>query len=261
MTILDILKRALNLYKKNFKLLVGIVLPGWFLILFLGTLLGKVAFVNISNITEQSQSIGAIFKVALVSISMFWLIFFILFFITSAGTIGILKRMLGQKVKAGYTYKLVLKRIFPLVGSILLATVIIGTTFLIPIIGIIIGFFFYIRYNFVPQVVILEAEGGVGSLKRSKSIINEYLKKTAILMAPPLILQAAVMTLIYRAFEIAGLSNWTMMLIALFSIIIIGTLIEPFKILISTLLYYDLRVIKEGYDLKMMEKEIDNLSS
>ena len=235
MSISDILKRALYLYRENFALLAGIVLPGWILIVFLVSLLGKVAFVSIPT-------------------------FFSGLFVASAGTIAISKRMLNQNIKAGSAYKNVLNRIFPLLGSLVLSAVVMGFAFVLPNFvlpesGIISGSLCYVYLNLVPQVVMLEGEGGVGAMKRAKELIREYFKRSAILMVPPLILQIAIMILIYSVVELIHSPVLATMVRALF-IVIVGTLTEPFKILISTLLYYDLRITKEGYDLKLMEKEI-----
>lgn len=255
MSITEILKRTLYLYRENFALLAGIAFPGWILILFSGSMLGKVTLVNIPQVSSDEIPVVDIIKTGLVSVLAMNMIFFILLFMTAAGTIAISKRILGEKIKAGQSYKNVLNRIFPLIGSLVLASFVMGFGFVLPMIGILVGSFFYVRYNLVPQVVMLEAEGGIGAMKRAKGLISEYFKKAAILLAPPLILQTIIMVSIYRVIQIIPYSSLALLVIALMTITV-GTLTEPFKILISTLLYYELRITKEGYDLEIMEKEL-----
>lgn len=258
MSITDILKRALYLYKKNFALLAGITLPGWILIIFSGSLLGKATLVKDqvtgSNISDEISIVDLI-KTSIASISATSLIFFLLFFVAAVGVIAISKLMLNQKIKAGQSYKNAFNRIFPLLGSLVLTTGLIGFAFALPIVGIIFGSLCYVYFNLVSQVVMLEGEGGIGAMKRAKGLIREYFKKSAILMVPPLILQTVLMMLIYRGVELIHFSTLTIMVTALLTVAV-GTLTEPFKILISTLLYYDLRIKKEGYDLELMAKEV-----
>lgn len=259
MSTIDILKRALYLYKNNFALLAGIALPGWILIIFTGSLLGQATSGGIPNVSEEIPKVDIV-KAGIASISGSSFIFFFLFSIVAAGAIAISKRMLGQQIKAGLAYKNLLNRFFPLLGSLVLAAIIIGLaftlpTFILPMVGIISGSLCYVYFYLVSHVVMLEGEGGVGAMKRAKGLISGYFKKTAILLITPLILQTALMILVYSVIALIHLSTSTIILTA-FLTVIIGTLTEPFKILISILLYYDLRITKEGYDLELMEKEL-----
>lgn len=259
----DILKQALKLYRKNLALLAGIALPAWILIVFMGSLLNRLAFVTAEDV-NSSMSKTEMIQTGISSSLVIIIIFFSLFFVVAAGGIAISKRRLEQEIKAGSAYKNVLTMLFPLLGSILFSSVVIGFAFVLPNFlfpgaGIILGSYFYVQFNLVPQIVMLEGGGGIGAMRRAKRLISDYFMKSVLILVLPLLLQIILQLIIVVLIgSLLGQINspaLTTMIVALF-MVIVGTLTEPIKMLSSTLWYYELRETKEGYDLEIMAKEL-----
>lgn len=195
--------------------------------------------------------------------------------IVAAITIVISELSLNNKIGAKESYKRLLKRSMPLLGTIvltgliisfiLITSVIIGLSAgpsgsIIMIVGGIMACVLWTWYTFIPQTVTLEAEGGISAMKRSKYLVKGNFLRVLILFIIVLIAISIIMELIafiimksffflndYARTLAEGASN------------IISIILEPFRIIVIILLYYDLRIRKEGFDLEIMAEEIKSI--
>ena len=128
--------------------------------------------------------------------------------------------------------------------------------------GLILAAVLWIWYTFIPQTVVLEGEGGISAMKRSKYLVKGSFVKAfvlIILVYIAMLLATEIASFgIYRFLSLfgqygdllaagasAGLSN------------VLSILLEPFRIAALTLLYYDFRIRKEGFDVEIMAEELE----
>ncbi|MBC8229532.1 hypothetical protein H8E77_08300 [bacterium] len=259
MSITEILKQAVSLYRQHFLKLLGVVLPGVPIVIFCILILSTIS-------SAPMPKAGEIPTEAVYMVPIMMLIFFLMYsfstVVAAAGTIVISESFLGREIKIVDAYRKVRNRIFPLLGAIILTSVIIGlaTTlgmFLCVIPGIIGWVYLSVWFGFIAQIVMLEGEGGMGAMKCSRTLIKEDSRKSLIVIGS---VMAAI--LIAWIFLVAGnvmATQFNIVILSpvgnLFSISAL-ILIEPIRFTATTLLYYDLRIRREGFDLKILEEEL-----
>ena len=272
MSITEILKQAISLYRQDFLKLIGVVLPGMPVVIFctlifseiISTILENIPTILSTPMPKASEIPTVPFYKQFAPIMM--LVFFIMCFYSTitaaAGTIVISKFFLGREIEIANAYRKVRNRIFPLLGAIILTSVITGLattlgTFLCVIPGIIGWVYLSVWFGFIAQTVMLEGEGGMSAMKCSRTLIREDSRKSLAVIGSVL-----AATLIAWIFLIVGNILATQLDIVilspvgnLFSISAL-ILIEPIRFTATTLLYYDLRIRREGFDLKILEEEL-----
>jgi len=286
MTIGDILDRSIQLYRSNFLKFIGIVLlvKGPYLIL--GYILGYIFTALIETFftgTSSASGVGATQMDYGISASVVLLIrlleiLFVGPILIAAITMAISERFLDRDIGVIEAYKKILRRFLPLLGTILLtgaliATVLIGCGFLgvsmltagsqpgliMVMIGLILSAVLWIWYTFIPQTVVLEGEGGLSAMKRSKYLVKGHFVKAFVLLILVYIAMALIAEIVsfgimrglfflgqYSGPLAEGASN------------VLSVLLEPFRIAAITLLYYDFRIRKEGFDLEIMAEELES---
>ncbi len=247
MSIGDILDRAIQLYRSNFLKFIGIILlvKGPYLILesFLLELI-------------ESSSAGASYSPGtnLLIVKLLEPLF-VVPVLTAVMTMAMSERFLNREIGIIEAYSRILRRFFPLLGTILLSGVVVGIGFMFFIVP---GIFLWIWFAFIPQTVVLEGEGGISAMKRSKYLVKGYFVKTFILLILIFIavslITGAVSYGITRFFPFLGQYSGTL---GVGAANVISVLLEPFKVAAMTLLYYDFRIRKEGFDLEIMAEELE----
>jgi hypothetical protein len=277
MTIGDILHRSIQLYRNNFLKFIGIVLlvKGTYLIL--GYILKELIAFFFAGSGEGAAEMAIYMDYAIGPSLKVLELLFVTPILIAAMTMAISGRFLNRDVGVTEAYRRILKRLLPLLGTVLLRGVIISAVFLacaflglfmllagsqpglIIMIGGILAGVLLVWYAFIPQTVVIEGEGGISAMKRSKYLVKGYFIKAFVLII--LIFVAAVLVTEttslgifyllgrYGSFSADGASEGASN--------VISVLLEPFIIAIVTLLYYDFRVRKEGFDLEIMAEELE----
>jgi hypothetical protein len=124
--------------------------------------------------------------------------------------------------------------------------------------GSLAGLFFYVRLLLTTQAIVLEGQGPLAGLARSWRLVGQafwrslgiFLLVYAFIYIVSLIVQ---LPLVAMGMFFGVLLNNTMLYqsiasLATYSVLI---LVLPIQFIIFTLLYYDLRIRKEGYDLEL----------
>ena len=229
---------ALRHYRVNFLKLVGIAAPGTLI----GGLIFQAVWLLCAKIgkTQYLQFLGTQY-IALAAFQSS--------IVTAAGVIVISENLLGKLVSVRKAYSRMLNLLFPLLGALLLFTFAIGIGLIVVIPGIVV----YVWFCLVAPVVIIEREGGFGALRRSRVLVKGFFQKAFILV----VLLTGVQTFVVIFPLILSFANSSILssFFSLFSICLL-LLIEPFKIISTTMLYYDLRIRKEGYDLQVLTQEL-----
>jgi hypothetical protein len=143
---------------------------------------------------------------------------------------------------------------------IILATLLKGLIFTIGFIFLVIpGFFAMKSYFAVPATLVMEKpESSREALKRSHEVSKGWGKRIFLVLLPTWLLYMIAVTVVGAAFQLAaGDSVWA-------EVIMMAVYAATYPIIeiITTLLYLDIRVRSEGYDIELMAKGLDaNLAS
>ncbi|HEY3788220.1 MAG TPA: hypothetical protein VGL71_05155 [Urbifossiella sp.] len=173
-----------------------------------------------------------------------------------------MEEYLGNKVSIGDALSFSLSRFFPLIGASIIVFLIIFVGTLLCCIP---GIYFAITYAFVSQIVVLERMGPGRSLERSSKLINGHRWRVfGVLILVGIassIIQTIIKTLLEVVLpptEIIPAENGPRMNFNAFNFIVDTLLTQLVSILFSTymavcttLLYLDLRIRKEGFDLEL----------
>jgi len=168
MSVGDILDRALKVLMAR--------LPAIYLInlaVLAPMILVQVLAPKIGEVVGSMNPGGGAMAIAVVGTSA--LVLILLLVLQPIGTAAILhvisEEFAGRHVSAGNALRFALTRFLPLLGTSLLAGLIIGVGFLLLIIP---GIIFLIWYAFVGQVVVVEGLSGNDALSRSKALTAGY---------------------------------------------------------------------------------------
>jgi hypothetical protein len=130
--------------------------------------------------------------------------------------------------------------------------------FAVIILGGLAGLFFYVRLMLTTQAIVLEGQGPLAGLARSWRLVGQaFWRSLGILLlvyAFMYIVSLVVQLPLVAAGALFGmLFNTSGIYQGIVSLITYGVLILvlPLQFIIFTLLYYDLRIRKEGYDLEL----------
>ena len=122
------------------------------------------------------------------------------------------------------------------------------------------GIWLYIAWAFAMPVLLIEGRRGTKALRRSMELVRGRWWATFGTVAVGFIL-AAIVSFLVQAVFLAGLifgSDNNLLVLVLSTLAgIVGLAIgTPFQAALLTVLYFDLRVRKEGFDLELLAREI-----
>jgi hypothetical protein len=151
------------------------------------------------------------------------------------------EQSLDRSIGIGRSYGFAWKRFGSMLGAaILVALAIVGMS--ITIIGIPFAVYFGVRWNFVVQAALLEGVGPRAALSRSSAIVKGYWWRVL-----GITLVVAIIGLIVT------LGLW---FIPFVGSVIGSILVVLFSVTAATLLYYDLRFRKSGYNTETLALEL-----
>jgi hypothetical protein len=132
----------------------------------------------------------------------------------------------------------------------MVSVILIGLPFLI---------YFGVAWSLLSQVVMLENVGGGGASGRSRELIRGYWWKTLGLLIVVWLLVAiltSIPTVVIAAILGSGAGSLAARLLITGIVgLIIGVLVQPIPIAATTLLFYDLKIRKEAFDLEAMVQQ------
>ena len=176
--------------------------------------------------------------------------------------------IIGKPISLKACFQRLLRFFFPFIGSLTLAfsinsAVALAGLLIMVVPGPVLGLLFYVWYHFVPAVVLVEGEGGGGALKRSRALTREFFWKVSAVVTTPLVLEFVLVgqvlmfasDLLYRT---VGLGWWSLPAIVITVLLLL--LLEGWKLMLGVLIYYDLRIRKDGLDVPMLSRELEEYS-
>jgi hypothetical protein len=241
MTTGALLDRAFRLYTGNFSLMLGITagayVPFYLIMLVLETSVG-------GNLQSRAGGLSTLLFQLLFMI--FWAS--VAFPIASgATTYAISERYLGNEVTIGGALRRGLRHFLPLSIAQITATI-----------RVLIGLFFWmLSYSLIVPAILIEGQRAIASLRRSSELVRGYRGKVFWVLLIVNLLQAVlavgvgmISNLLFGAASASGeiLDSALGNLLSIF--------LTPLGIIAAILLYYDMRIRKEGFDLEMLSRAL-----
>jgi hypothetical protein len=254
----DIVDEAIGLYRRNFRLFLSIgavvLVPAGVVQLILALLAG-----------EAGMSIFTI------SSLLWWILSILVSFVAYVGVISAMaiaasERWLDRPLTVGDAFRRVSDRLGELVGLVLLyGAVVIGLS--VTIIGLPFAIYLFVAWLLSVQILLVEQTGIRTALSRSRELVSGHWWRVigiAILLAIIQAIISAFFTLPATIFGFGSVfsdptdTDVSPLVIALDSI---GTtagqiVVGPIAYCAYILLYYDLRVRKEGLDIELAAQSL-----
>ncbi|MGH2725616.1 MAG: glycerophosphoryl diester phosphodiesterase membrane domain-containing protein [Actinomycetota bacterium] len=176
-------------------------------------------------------------------------------FVTAAIARATAEVYLGGSPKIGQTYRFASSR----THSILWVTILTAFATIFGVLLVIIGaFLFFVRFYFSTTVVVVEGKKGTKAMRRSWRLAKGSFWKifgTLLLAGILSAIVAAILTIPFGlAAERMGESGW---FLSSLGTSLAQVIVTPFSSIIGVLLYFDMRIRKEGFDLALMAQEVE----
>jgi hypothetical protein len=250
----EILDAAIKLYRSRWKSLMAIVaialVPLTFLQVFLTRSLGSPFADPVA--TQAEFESARIASLVLGGIELL----LITPFLTAAVARASADIYLGHPVLVGQTFRFAVSRIHSILWISILSALAVGLGALLLIIP---GLIVLVRFFFGPTVLVVEGKKGSAALGRSWRLAKGHFWKIVGTYIIASILAAVVAGILAvpgsLAFAAIGPSGWPVYAVAL---AVASILTTPFTTLIAVLLYFDLRIRKEAFDLEVMAHELSS---
>lgn len=240
----DLFDELFDLYKRNFLLLAGIAgivyIPAYALSYAIGGVAGPIV---------------AVFAVALMQ-----------YIVLAATTWAVSRAYLGESATIADSYKAIGRKLLPFIGTMIATGLLIGVGFMLCVVP---GIIFSFWYAFISEVYVIEGRTSSDARARSKQLaIGEYGRIFLIALLCGILVQ--IVTALFTAplaflgpFMISSNSaaNPSMAggMYGLIYGVVTGlamTLAGPIQVIAFVLLYYDIRVRKEGFDVEMLAQSM-----
>jgi len=175
-------------------------------------------------------------------------------FLAGAYARAVSEAYLGRAPDIGSTYRAAL----PLIPAILWVTILQGLAVLGGVILLVIpAFLFFVRFAFGPAVVVVEGSRGTDAMRRSWRLAKDHFWRLFGTIVLAGIIASIVSGILYLPLGAVatgmGSSGW---IVAALGYSLAEVITAPFSIAVTVLLYFDLRIRKEGFDLAVMAEEI-----
>jgi hypothetical protein len=267
----DILDETFSLYRDNFGLFLATIavieVPLQIIIV-----LFSLSVANASPSTSQpgvastaatsTVSTGAAIGLGIFGLALAIITIVAYTMMTAALAIVISNRYLGRAATVGDAYRGSLSRI----GALILAGIWVGVRVIllalacVVLIGIPFLIYFAVAWTLVSQVIVLEGVGGFAASGRSRELVKGFWWKTLglVLVTGLLvtILSAVIPSIIGGIVQAAIPSAAVRVIVNGIVGLIIGLLVQPVQFIATTLLFYDLKIRKEAFDLEAMISQV-----
>lgn len=249
----EILDAAIKLYRSEWKVLMGIVA---FVLVPLTFLEAYVTRTLPGTFTpEPVATPGDFYATAIASIILAAIqLLFILPFLTAAVARAAANVYLGEEVGVGRTYRFALRKVHSILWISVLTLLATMVGFILLIIP---GIIVYVRFAFGSTVLVVEGTKGTKALGRSWRLAKGHFWRlfgTLIVAGIMAGIIAAVLAIPGNLIaDAVGPQGWP---IRALGDSLASVLTTPFTTLITVLLYFDLRIRKEGFDIEVMAQEL-----
>jgi hypothetical protein len=249
----ELVDGAFKLYRRDWLALMGIT----------ALLLVPVTFIQawlmqsiLITATESFEDFDAMTGQLLVVTLVFAAIQLLLVqpFLIAAITKAAADAYLGERVSIGRTYRFALSRLPAILWITIITTVATLVGFILLIIP---GVIAAIRLALAPAILVVEDVRGTSAVGRSWNLTNgHFWRVLGTMFLAGLISTVGVAVVTLPTEFLAATMATDGWFISTVGQVVASVVTTPFSILIIVLLYFDLRVRKEGYDIEVMSQEL-----
>lgn len=271
----DILDETFRLYRANFALFMATVAIVEVPLQIINIILQLTIAGNAQSLTGLSRSAGqngglthaqvntiVNFFISVGVVTFITLVITLIALVVQSGALAVVisNRYLDRPITVGDAYRAAMNRFGTLLGAILWLILRLVLLFIacFVLIGIPFFIFFYVAWSLIAQVIMLENSGAIAASRRSRQLIQGYWWKTCGLLLVTFILVAIVTGI--PAAVIGGIAGATgsvaiRTLVSGIVGLIVGVLVRPIQAAATTLLFYDLKIRKEAFDLEALAQQ------
>jgi hypothetical protein len=256
MTAGDIIDEAIRLYRRHFRMFI---------------IIGAVVLVPLGLLqivlTLIAQAAGLV-AVGLLSFLSSILSFFAYLTVWGASISAASSLLVGEQTNERQAYDQTLGKLGPLVGLALLYAIAVGLLMLATffILGAV-GIYFAVAWIFAYHVLVIEGRGVMAALGRSRDLVRGHWWRVVGIGIVAIIIQIVVVmafTIPAMFFGAGGLTMDPMADVSAIGAVLntigntAGTIIAgPILYCVATMLYYDLRMRKEGFDIELAARQME----
>jgi hypothetical protein len=248
----EILDAAIKLYRSRWKSLMAIVAIALVPITFLRVFMTRSLGGPFSGSVASQAEIESALVVTLILSGIQLLL--ITPFLTAAVARASADVYLGHPVLVGRTFRFAVSRIHSILWISILSALALILGFLLLVIP---GLIVLVRYLFGSTVLVVEGKKGAAALGRSWRLAKGHFWKIAGTYVLAWIMAVVLSNILVipgsLAFAAIGPAGWPIFAVAASLAAILTT---PFTTLVAVLLYFDLRIRKEAFDLEVMAQEL-----
>ena len=246
----DLFDEVFDLYKRNFLLFV--VISSILYLPYIWVILTHTSSAANSHSASSANSAGYIWLVAiLLSMPMS-------FVLTGATTQAVSTCYIGRKPTIIAAYKSVFPKLIPLTIASIITCILI---FVGCVLCIIPGIYAAVFTSFVPQIIILENMSCINSIKRSYTLTSSHRGRVFVVMFLTLFVGFVlrlVTTAPFLILESLGIVTKSLATQSLQVCVqaLVASIVHPISLLAFVVLYYDVRVRKEGFDIHLLAQNM-----
>jgi hypothetical protein len=234
-----VLDKAIQIYARDFGLMIGIMAIPHALMFLMGQVVTPLLVV------ESGLLLLPLLLAYLLGVT-------VVFCLTSgAMTVAIGNRYLGKDAGFADSYRAAFARFGPLMGTTLVASLLIFLGFLVVVPGIIL----VVSYVLIAPVVMMENQSGTAACKRSRLLMKGYRWPALGLF----LMYSVVVYVVYLGLTfglapvfVPGMNPLAPPLWVQLASAVVDLLIAPYPGILSVLLYYNQRIRKESFDLVLL---------
>ena len=236
-----ILGDTFRIYGSNFLRLIAIVAIVQVPLGILAIVFGLVGFLGLNGMSALGN-LWAFIGTLVIFIVIFVIVSIVASVLMAGAMIhAVSEHYVRQRISVGEAYRFALRRLGAMLGAVILAGLAVFGM-IITVIGIPAAVYFGVRWLFVQQAALLEGLGPRAALSRSSTLVKaNWWRVFGIILVVGII--GVVASIILGLIPVVGS-------------IIASVLVTPISVTAGMLLYYDLRVRKEGYSLEALASEL-----
>jgi hypothetical protein len=257
----DLLDAAFSLYRENFALFAGIVAVLGVPQGILGLLATLARPSNVVSTSNGTTSIDSGSMESFIGLTLGSGVISLLFGTLTTGALAyaVSQRYLGRDVTIGEAYSAIgFGTFFRLLGASILAAIAIVLGLVLLIVP---GIILLVHWLFLPQTIVIERSSVGSAFGRSWNLVKGSAWRVVgiglVIFIIVSVIGGASGGILAAIVSLVGLPS----AIGVALQQVVSILIRPFELGALTLLYYDLRIRKEGFDLEHMARTMDLYAS
>ncbi len=274
----ELLDAAISLYRRNWRTFMAIAA----LVIVPFTVLQQYAvstavepFRDIRSVQDLQAAHEASLRIFILSLALAAVGFLLVYpLITAALVRAVADSYLGERISVGRAYAAALRRLAPLLGAIVLQLLGVVAVF-VPVVvvaiatgsaavavplgmgALVVAMLVYARLLFAASAVVIEAAGPVRALVRSWELsLRSAWRILGVVLLAALLAGIVNIILVLPVNFVEGVRTGEAWVLPAIATSVAQVITNPFVTMMPVLLYFDLRIRKEGFDLAMMAREL-----